>query len=138
MITHLLDTSAILAHYFDEPGAAEVDALWQTPGNRMGLCVLSLPEMKTRLQEEVPDPEEVERVFRLYTDELTTTVPVSRAVAEEAIRIRESAPRRVPLVDSIVAACARTQSALLVHRDPHLASIPDTLVQQVRLPGRSG
>lgn len=28
-VTHILDTSAILAHYFDEPGAAEVDAIWR-------------------------------------------------------------------------------------------------------------
>ena len=72
-VTHVLDTSAILAHYFDEPGAEMVERLWYDPRNRIGLCVLSMPELKGRLTVEVDDPDEVERAFRQYVDELTTT-----------------------------------------------------------------
>ena len=30
-VTHILDTSAILAHYFDEPGADEVNVISRMP-----------------------------------------------------------------------------------------------------------
>ncbi len=32
-ISHVLDTSAILAHYYDEPGADEVAKLWDDESN---------------------------------------------------------------------------------------------------------
>ena len=133
-VTHVLDTSAILAHYFDEPGAEMVERLWHDPRNRIGLCVLSIPELKGRLTVEVDDPEELDRAFRQYVDELTTTLIVDRRTADSAVLLRESAGTRLPLVDAVIAACAHVHSAALVHRDPHLASIPRELVAQMVLP----
>lgn len=134
-VTHVFDTSALLCHYFGEAGAEQLDQLWRDRRNEIGLCVLSLPELKTRLQEEVEDPEEVERVFKTYVDELTITLDVNRPVAEHAIRLREASPRRMPLVDSIIAATASCESAVLVHCDPHMSAIPEDLVQQIFLRG---
>ena len=133
-VTHLLDTSALLAHYFDEPGAEEVDRLWQQPGNKLAISVLSIPELKTRLRGEVADAKEVERAFGLYANELTVSIPVSRAVAEEAVRLREATPRRLPLIDALIAASASNADCVLVHRDPHMDDIPTRLVRRMRLP----
>jgi predicted nucleic acid-binding protein len=136
-ITHLLDTSAVLAHYFGESGAIEVDAIWQQPDSKPGLCVLSIPELKTRLAEEVDDTDEVDRVFQLYANELTSCVPVDRAVADEAARLRDSSPKRLPLVDACIAACAAHHGCPLVHRDPHLDALPTDAVRQLRLPDKA-
>lgn len=133
MITHVLDTSALLAHYFDEPGADQVDELWSDTSNHLAVCVLSLVELKTRLTVEVDDPVEIERVFDLYINHLTVNIAVDRSVAEKAISLRESVEVRLPLVDALIAACAQKESAILVHRDPHMADIPEHLVAQIRL-----
>ena len=135
-ITHILDTSAILAHYFDEPGAAEVDAIWQDRKNVIAICALTVPELKMRLHVEVNERAEVNRAFKLYVDELTTTVPVDREVADEAAALRESAPSRLPLVDACIAGCARRHGCVLVHRDPHLAQLPGSFLQ-LHLPDKA-
>ena len=134
MITHLLDTSALLAHYFGEPGADEVNNLWQEPGNRIGICVLTLPELKMQLRVEVKDSKEVDRVFDIYTKELTIPVIVNRKVALTATGLRESVKARLPLIDAVIAACAKSENAILVHRDHHMATIPQNLVDQIYLP----
>ena len=136
-LTHILDTSAVLAHYFGEPGAERVSELWRLRTNRIAICALTLPELRTALERAVSDTEEVERVFRLYTDELSVTVPATRSVAESAIALRKVATERLPLVDSIIAACAREESAVLVHRDPHLTTIPQDAVRQLVLPDKA-
>lgn len=136
-ITHVIDTSAILAHYFDEPGAAIVDELWQGTGSRIGICVLTLPELKGRLTAEVSDRQEVERAFSQYVDDLTANLVVDRETAESAILLRESVDTRLPLVDALIAACARVHSAVLVHRDPHMSSIPEGMVAQLVLPPKA-
>ena len=136
-VTHVLDTSAILAHYFDEPGAEMVERLWHDSGNRVAICVLTLPELKGRLAEEVPDRQEIERAFGQYVDELTASLVVDREAARSAILLRESVDGRLPLVDAVIAGCAHAHSAVLVHRDPHLAAIPHDLVPQLVLPEKA-
>ena len=133
-VTHVLDTSAILAHYFDEPGAEMVERLWEDSRNRVAICILTLPELKGRLAEEVPDRREVERAFSQYVDELTASLVVDRKAAQSAMLLRESVDVRLPLVDAVIAGCAHAHSAVLVHRDPHLAAISHGLVAQVVLP----
>ena len=120
-VTHVLDTSAILAHYFDEPGAALVQELWQDTANRVAICVLTLPELKGRLAAEVPDRHEVERAFSQYVDDLMANLIVDRETADSAVLLRESADTRLPLIDAVIAGCARAHSAVLVHRDPRAA-----------------
>lgn len=133
-VTHLLDTSAILAHYFDEPGAAEVNAIWQRRDNKVGICALTIPELRTRLREELDDREEAQRAFELYVDQLTTSVPVDRSAAHEAAQLRESSPSRLPLVDACIAGCAKQHNCVLVHCDPHMDQLPARAVRQLRLP----
>ena len=51
--------------------------------------------------------------------------------------LRESADTRLPLIDALIAGCARAHSAVLVHRDPHMSSIPHEVVAQVVLPPKA-
>jgi hypothetical protein len=50
-MTHLLDTSAILAHYLDEPGADEVERLLAQGPRIVALAAPSWVELDTRLRE---------------------------------------------------------------------------------------
>jgi predicted nucleic acid-binding protein len=134
MASHLLDTSAVLAHYFNEAGATEVDALWSVTGHRIAICVLSLPEFRSRLRQEINDVEEIERAYRLYADHLTDPIPIDRGMAEKADEIRKATQTRIPLIDAVIAACASLTSSILVHRDPHMDCIPTSTVKQLRLP----
>lgn len=134
-VAHVLDTSALLAHYFDEPGADILDALWQSSGPLPAISAVSVTELRTRLAAEGVEATEAERAAHIYLDELTTCIPVDRAVAEMAWQIRVLSPDRLPLADALIAATARAAGAVLVHRDRHMAQIPHGLIQQVVLPG---
>ncbi len=134
-ITHILDTSALLAHFFDEPGAEIVEGLWASGTATPGISVLTAAELRIRLGSELSDASEAEAAIGHYLNELTVNLPVDRAVAECAWQLRVAASRRIPLVDALIAATARSIGATLVHRDPHLRSIPEGLLSQVELPG---
>lgn len=41
MITHVFDTSALLAHYFDEAGAEDVQRIWEANPERSGKTAVS-------------------------------------------------------------------------------------------------
>ena len=131
--THLLDTSAILAHYFDEPGAEQVDDLWRERGNRLAICVLTIPELKTRLHQELDVESEAESAFDLYVNRLTVSLAIDTSVAHEAARLREFTPARLPLIDACIAACASVHGCVLVHRDPHMDPLHAGGLQMLRL-----
>jgi predicted nucleic acid-binding protein len=134
-ITHVLDTSALLAHFFDEPGAGIVEGLWASGSALPGISVLTAAELRIRLGSELTENPETEAAISRYLNELTVNLPVDRAVAECAWQLRTAASGRLPLVDAIIAATARSIGATLVHRDPHLRSIPEGLLAQLELPG---
>ncbi len=134
MITHVLDTSAILAHYLNEPGADDVNAILAQGPDVAGISLIALVELRGRLAEVAANPQEAERAFKLYTDTLTTVLPFSREIADAAMDLRAAIRPRLPLVDALIAASAKKHSAVLVHRDPHMATIPASLVSQLMLP----
>jgi predicted nucleic acid-binding protein len=137
VITHVLDTSAVLAHYLKEPGAEDVNQILSRGPEEVGVSILSLPELRTRLGELVSDAQEAERVFQSYTDVLTTALTATRSIAKAAIEHRSGVRPRLPLVDSFIAAAAKECNAILVHRDPHMTAIPTSLVKQLVLPPRT-
>lgn len=49
MITHVLDTSAILAHYLNEPGADDVNAILAQGPEAAGSSLIGLVELRGRL-----------------------------------------------------------------------------------------
>ena len=134
-VTHVLDTSALLAHYFDEPGADVVERLWSSRSERPAICAVTVTELKTRLRDELTDGVEAREAADAYLNELTVCLPVDRTVAELAWQLKESIGDRIPLVDALIAATARSAGAVLVHRDPHLGRIPREVVDQIVLPG---
>lgn len=132
-ITHLLDTSALLAHFFDEPGADVVQGLLASGSGKPGICAVTVTELKARLKEELASDAEAQQAVEAYLDELKVCLPVDRAVAELAWQVKEACPERIPLVHALIAGTARAFNAVLVHRDPHLARIPRKVVGQIVL-----
>jgi predicted nucleic acid-binding protein len=128
-----MDTSALLAHYFNEPGAMLLDALWAEESNRLAISAVTVAELKGRLNHEIADDAEALSAADAYLNELTTCLPVDRATAEVAWQFRQAASDRLPLVDALVAATACVAGAILVHKDPHMSQIPSALVQQLAL-----
>jgi predicted nucleic acid-binding protein len=133
-ISYLLDTSALLAHYFDEPGADIVQGLWTSRGPKPAISAVSIAELRGRLDDEGTDADEAARAADDYFGELTTCLSVDRAVAEMAWQLRALTPQRLPLVDALIAATARVAGATLVHKDPHMSRIPTQVVKQLVLP----
>jgi predicted nucleic acid-binding protein len=134
-VSHVLDTSAILAHYFNEPGAEVVGHLWSDESSRIAVSAVTIAELKGRLFQEITDETEATKAVNVYLNELTTCLPVDRATAELAWQLRQVSPGRLPLVDALIAATARSAGAILVHKDPHMSQIPEALVQQISLSG---
>lgn len=136
-ITHVLDTSALLAHYFNEPGAGLVEGLWSDETLRIAVSAVTAAELKGRLHQEIADDGEATKAADAYLNELSTCLPVDRATAEMAWQLRLVTPGRLPLVDALIAATARVAGAILVHKDPHLSQIPAGLVRQTPLSDNS-
>jgi len=136
-MTHLLDTSALLVHYLDEAGAAEVDQLLAGGPARVAVSVITWVELARRLAELVDDVKERDRVFQLYTEVLTSAVAVDVAVANEAIRLRAACPARVPMVDCLIAACAASRGLIFVYRDKHMDGLSAKNLKVMRLPEKS-
>ena len=133
-MTHLLDTSAILAHYLDEPGADEVESLLAQGPSSVALAAPSWVELDTKLRELVPELEKREDAFLQYTVSLTTLLPVDAESSLAVIRLRNAAPDRLALADALIAGVADAKGIILVHRDPHFDTIPGMKV--LRLPSK--
>lgn len=123
MITHLLDASAIVAHYFRQPGSEQVNALLTDENAAIGIAAVSLTELKTQLLQDLTPstPENLasaENAFRLYADELLATLPVTKEVSECAAEILWNSKGRLSPTEAIVAAMAVLESAILVHCNP--------------------
>ena len=97
---------------------------------------MTLVELRSRLNELTADPQEVERSFHLYTRILATRLRFTEQTAEHAIELRATVRPRLPMVDSLIAASAKEHDAVLIHRDPHMAAIPPSLVKQFILPAK--
>jgi predicted nucleic acid-binding protein len=133
LIRHLLDSSAILAHYFHEPGAESVDRLLADKQNAVGMCVISLLEVAGRLTEEGVVATERDRALRLYRELCVALCPVDEPVVMKAMEIKAAMRPRLPAIDALIAGCAASHGAILVHGDPHMDAIPERLLAKIRL-----
>jgi predicted nucleic acid-binding protein len=132
-MTHLLDTSAVLAHLREEPGAKRVQELFDREEGELLLCSVSLAELARRLRELGATPEEAWQTIDGYCQAVDAVVPVDESTARECDRLLIATPERIPLVDALIAAAARSRQAVLVHRDTHMRSIPAAMVPQLDL-----
>ncbi len=135
-MTHLLDTSALLAHYLAEPGADRVQELFEDEMVVPGASILSLYEFELRLHQLGADAATRATELDRYRALLDEVVDVNEAVRSEAIHLRTSATDHVAAMDVLIAATASHRSATLVHRDPHFVAIPANLLKQDVLPAK--
>lgn len=133
---HLLDTSAILTHYLDEPGADQVAELLAGGPERILLAAPTWVELDRRLRELISAHDERERVFNAYTRDLSRMVALDADATRSALLIQSKTSARLPLVDALIAGCASAQRARLVHRDPHFDHIPADQLKTLRLPDK--
>lgn len=131
-MSFLFDTSAIVAHALLQPGANQVQSIMERGDSRLAASALSLFELAGILQRE-GCAGTIRQFWQIYSDGLEI-IPVTTDLAQAAWELREKAGSRLPMADAIVAATAQSLGATLVHRDSHLASIPESLIPQFRLP----
>ena len=127
---YLLDTSAILAHWQDEPGAFQVAHILD--GKAAFVASVTWLELRVKWQ----DLEHFDELLDIYQDAVAGTVDITEKVAKSAFAIRMATATRLPAIDSLIAGAAEVRGYELVHRDPHLGSIPASLVKQTMLPPR--
>lgn len=136
---YLLDSSALFAWYFGEPGGEQVAALFDDESEIL-VSVLTAGELASRLavgrvRVDVEQPD-VEQLWSEIVALVSTVVPVSIETVFEAARTRSGASSRLPYVDALIAATAKLAGATLVHRDPHFRSIATGGLAQLVLEAR--
>lgn len=130
---HALDTSALLAHVYQEPGWQRVQELLHDDDDVvLGLASPVLFELQVRLYEKGVLNQHPEAIAD-YVGLFDLGISVDHAVAKAAFQLKRDTPQRLPAVDALIAACAKIHDATLVHRDPHISSIPGRLLKQEEL-----
>ena len=132
-MTHLLDSSAFFAFFFDEPGRQRVEELLREPAAEAGLSVLTSIELWARLKAEGHD-EVFEQEWEDHLPLFERIISVDLPLCLKAIELQRAATTRLPTIDSLIAAASVKHNAVLVHRDPHFKSIPSYLLKQELLP----
>jgi predicted nucleic acid-binding protein len=132
VLTHLLDTSAWLAHIFNEPGAAIVTDLFLNPTVAVGISAVALLEAHARIKG-VRAGYRYTELVAAYKEILADIVPADERVVNQAIELRAVSSGRIPAMDALIAATAAHHNAILVHRDPHFQRIPNDALQQLDL-----
>jgi len=132
-VTLLLDTSAILLHFFGEPGGDRIQELLSDASNEILIASVSVAEFACRLVAMGYDAPEARSRSLAYASLAALIVPVDTAAAVRAFELSSQSRERIPLVDSLIAACASLAEAALVHRDDHFKAIPAALVKRVDL-----
>lgn len=136
-MTHVCDTSVLLAHYLKEPGGERFDALALDDHAVVGISTLTLYELETRLTQEGLSRADRGRVIRRYVSVVHAVIPVTAEIAALAAALREESSSRVAAVDCLIAATALSLGAVLVHRDAHFAALPEGRPAQESLPEKA-
>jgi len=132
-MTVVLDTSALLAHHRDEEGADGVQYLFEDANIEILIASITLTEFGRRMLELGASPEEIQRILADYKHLLNGVVSIDEDIAMHALSLSAKSGKRIPLVDSLIAAVAWQKQAILVHRDQHFENIPATLLKMESL-----
>ncbi len=132
----LLDTSAILVFYRKEPEVDQVLALFDDPQHDILLSTVSVAEFGRKLRELGKNSGEIEDTLDQFIQLFSRIVPIDEVVARASLRLVESVPLRLPMVDSLIAASALVHGACLVHKDKHMAAIPSEVLPTLDLARR--
>ena len=129
----LLDTSAILAFVRGEPGARGVKAIIDDKEHDLVISALTLAELARRLRELGADESCINEEVATATVFVSRVVPVNVDIATTAFDVYAKTPKRLPIIDSLIAATAVCEGARLIHRDRHMSAIPTDVVAQLDL-----
>jgi predicted nucleic acid-binding protein len=132
-VRYLLDTSAVIAHLRQESGWQAVQALLEDEENEILLAAPSIAEFSRRVVDLGASTEETITLVSDYVELFTAIVSIDAGTASMAFTIGCRCAKRLPIVDSFIAAAAYQQTAVLVHRDEHMRGIPPDLVRQLDL-----
>ena len=111
----LLDTSALLAFFFGEPGAKRVQQILSAEAIAAGLAVRSAGEFLSRLRAE--DWEDgYEKEWGRLSSLMAFLAPVTLEVAHRSDTVRSAASGCIPQVDALTAATVVAHDAVLFHR----------------------
>ena len=130
-MTHLLDSSAVIAYYFDEPGADQVALLLEDNRNPPAVSCITQIEFWSRLRL-LCDESSFESSWKEIA-EIVSIEPLTNKAATRAREIRQACQERLPTVDALIAATASVRGLTLVHRDPHFQSIPQLFLNQLSI-----
>jgi predicted nucleic acid-binding protein len=130
---YLLDTSALLAHHRRERGWEAVQAIFEADEAEILIASVSLTEFGRRLRDLGAPEGIVVQTLASYQLLCSEVASVDTDVALAAFAIGCRTPRRLPLVDALIAAAAQARDAVLVHRDEHMRVIPTEMVRQTDL-----
>ncbi len=133
-VTHVLDTSALIAYYLKENGWEVVHQLIFDATCQPRVSSVTWLELDVRLSDLASDPDQRAEVMDLYRALLGQGIPADDAIASRAHHLRQTAAARLPNMDALIAATAAEHGAFLVHRDPHMSGIPTSVVPQLVLP----
>ena len=134
-MTHLLDSSAFFAFFFNEPGGRSIQRLFADNSIVIGLSILTASEFWARLKSQGHESA-FDQEWQDHLPLFESVLPVDRTVTEKAVELRRAATARLPTIDSLIAATAAVHGAALVHSDPHFAAIPTDLLRQEVLSGK--
>jgi predicted nucleic acid-binding protein len=124
----VLDTSALLAHHRDEEGADRVQSLFEDSTIELLIASVTLTEFGRRMLELGASSEEILKTLSDYKHLLDGVVSIDEEISMKAFSLAEQTTKRIPLVDSLIAAVACLKKATLLHRDQHFESIPKSLL----------
>lgn len=133
-VTHILDTSALIAYYLKENGWEVVHQLIFDATCQPCVSSVTWLEFRVRLSDLTKDQDQRAEVMDLYRALLGRGIPADDAIAARAHHLRQTAAARLPNMDALIAATAAELGATLVHRDPHMAGIPTSVIEQLVLP----
>jgi len=132
-VLHLLDTSALIAHYRQEVGWERVQAIFEDESAGVIVASVTLTEFARRLLDLGASSAEIRQTLAAYQVLFSDIVAVDAGMAMAAFEIGRRTPYRLPLVDALIAAAAQFQEACLVHRDRHMVAIPAEMISQIHL-----
>ncbi|AIE84417.1 type II toxin-antitoxin system VapC family toxin [Fimbriimonas ginsengisoli] len=135
-MTHLLDTSGALAALLNEAGAERVKAILLDAKNSVGISALTLFEIDTAVFHQTGSREAADRAVQGIQEAVAEVIPFTESIVHLARDLRHAATARIATVDTLIAATAVDRRAVLVHRDPHFATLPADRPAQEMLPSK--
>lgn len=124
---YLLDTSAVLTFLEDEDGADRVETILRQEQIMLPYCVL-LETYYITLQEQTEDV--ADKRYALLK-QLPATILWNMDEPTLLTAGRFKARHRLSLADAIIAAFALRQGAILVHKNPELEALANSMEQEI-------